>query len=112
MRDREGPRPLLDCLQLFSRLETNSFAWWNGNFSAGARIATDASLARAHVEYTKAPQFNAIAVGKRTLHAFENGFDGHFSFSFGDAGAIDNFVDDVELDHGSLVAQEFWVILK
>ena len=70
------------------------------------RIAPDPSFARAHIEDTEATQFNAIAIGERTLHAFENRLNRHFRFGFRDAGAIHYFVDDVELDHGSLFASE------
>lgn len=98
---------LLDRLQFFSGLEAYGFAGGNGDFRSSARISANAGLARTHIEYTKAPQFDAIAISERALHALENGFDGHLSLGFGDAGAVDNFVDDVKLDHRSLVAREY-----
>ena len=38
------------------------------------------------------------------LHAFEDRLDRHFRFGLGDAGAVDDFVNDVQLDHVRLFA--------
>src|ERR1051326_2248061 len=91
----EALTPSIDGLQLFARLKANRFARRNGNFSPSTRIAADACLARTHVENAKSPQFNTIALGQRLLHAFEDSFDGHFRFGFGDSGFVYDFVDDV-----------------
>src|SRR5215467_9695501 len=103
---REGRRdaltPSIYGLQFFAWLKTYCFARRNRNFSPGSRIAADASLAWTHVEHAKSPQFNTIALGQRLLHAFEDSFDGHFCFGFGDSGFVYDFVDDVELDHRRL----------
>src|SRR5580693_1811241 len=99
----QSPEPdSVDRLQLFARLKPHGFSGRNGNFGAGSRIAPNARLARAHIEDAKAPQLNAIALGKRLLHALKNGFDGEFGFGFGDAGFIDDFVNDIELNHDGL----------
>ena len=77
---------LFDRLQLFARLETHGLARRDGHFGAGARVASDASLARTHVEHAKASQLDAIALGQRALHALEYGFHRHLGFGLGDAG--------------------------
>src|SRR5580700_4104686 len=90
----------VDRLQFFPRLEAHRFAGRNRYFSSGARIASDAGFARAHVEHAKSPQLNAIAVGERFLHALENGF--YRQLGLGDAGSGYDFVDNIELDHERL----------
>jgi hypothetical protein len=96
------PKFSVDRLQLFPGFEANGLSGRNGNFGAGARIASDAGLARAYVEDAKAPQLNAIALGERFFHALENSFDGELGFGLGDAGFIDDFVNDIQLDHEGL----------
>src|SRR5208283_2739719 len=91
---------LVNRLQFLAGLEADGLAGRNGNFGSGARVASDAGLARTHVEHSETAQFNAIAGGERLLHAPEDGFDGEFRLGLGDPGAVDHFVDDVELNHG------------
>src|SRR6266566_3746487 len=74
-RSKGGAGGSVDGLQLFAGLKAHCFAGRDGNFGAGAGIASDASFARAHVEHAKAPQFNAIALGERLLHALKDSFD-------------------------------------
>src|ERR1700690_2670104 len=97
------PRPrhqeLLDGLQFLARLEADGFAGRDVDLRTGARIAPDAGLARPYGEDAKAPQLNAIALGERLLHAFEHGFDRHLRLGLGDAGLVDDFVDQVQFDH-------------
>jgi hypothetical protein len=102
-RTREARRFFsINRLQFFSRLETHGFAWRNGNLGAGTGIASNASFARAHIEYSKSPQFNALTMSERLLHAFEDSFHRQLGFGFGDAGSCYYFVDDVELNHEEL----------
>jgi len=89
---------LLQLLKLFPRLESHGFAGRNSHFGAGARITADPRLSRTHVEDAEAAQFNPFAVSQRALHAFENSLDGHLRFGLGDAGSVDDFIDDVELN--------------
>jgi hypothetical protein len=91
---------LLDRLQFFARLEANGFARRYRNFGAGARIAPNAGFSRPHVEHAEAAELDAVAFGERALHALKHGFDGNFSFGFGDARLGNHFVDDVQLDQG------------
>jgi len=93
--------PLVDGLQLFSRLKPHGFAWRNRDFRAGSRISPDTGFSRPYIEDTKTPQLNAVALGQRLLHAVEDGLNRQFSLGLGNSGLIDHFVDDVELDHGS-----------
>jgi flavin reductase (DIM6/NTAB) family NADH-FMN oxidoreductase RutF len=88
----------LQGLQFLARLETDGLAGRNGDFSASARIAADAGLARADVEDAESAKLDAFAASQSPLHAFEDGFDGHFRFRLGNAGPVDYFIDDVEFD--------------
>src|SRR5580658_7893018 len=92
----------IDRLQFFPRLEAHSFAGRDRHFGAGARVASDASLARTHVEHAKPTQLNAITVGQRLLHALKDGFHRQLGLGLGDAGSGHHFVDDVELNHTRL----------
>src|SRR5262245_50115685 len=100
-----APPRLLERLQLLTGFESNGLSRRNGNFRTGARIAADAGLARLDVEDAKSPQFNAIALLESLLHGLKDGLDGHFGLGLGDAGTVHNFVDDIELDQGSLLTR-------
>src|SRR2546423_1517249 len=92
----------VDRLQFFPRFEPNRFSRRDVDFGASAGIASDAGLARPYVEHAESPQLDAFALGEGALHAFKDRFNRGFGFRFGDAGAIDDFVDDVEFDHALL----------
>jgi flavin reductase (DIM6/NTAB) family NADH-FMN oxidoreductase RutF len=88
----------LERLQLLTGFKPHSLSRWNGNLRAGARIAPDTGLPRFYIKDAKAAQLDAVALLKSLLHRLENGFDCHLGFGFGDAGAVYNFIDDIELD--------------
>jgi len=90
---------LLDGLQFFAGFEANRFPGRDIYFRAGAGIAPNSSLPGADSEHTKAAKFDAIASGKRLLHAFKDGLDRHFGLGFGDASLGDNFVNQIQFDH-------------
>jgi hypothetical protein len=90
---------LVDGLQLFARLEANSFSGRDAHFGAGAWIAANSGLSRTYVEDAEAAQLDAVALRERALHTFKIGFNGLLGFSLSDAGFVHNFIDDVELDH-------------
>src|SRR5947209_3940087 len=56
---------LVDGLKFFARLEANGLARRDIYFGAGAGIASDAGLARAHVENAEAAKLDAIAATER-----------------------------------------------
>src|SRR5580658_5681446 len=93
---------LVNGLQFLARLESHCLARRNRDFRARPRIPANPGLSRAHIEYAESAQFNAVAGRERLLHTLKDGFNGELSFGFGNPGAIDHFVDDVELNHGRL----------
>src|SRR5690242_6567236 len=93
---------LIDGLQLLAGLEAHRLAGRDVHLGAGTRVTADAGLARAYVEDAKASQFNAVAVGKSFLHALKDGFHRQLGLGLGDAGLVDHFVDNVQLDHEPL----------
>jgi dCTP deaminase len=96
----------VDCserLQFLAGLEAHRFAGRDADFLAGARIAADAGLARAHVEYTEAAQLNSLALAERVLHGFKDGFDGLFGLGPAHAGLVYNGIYNVQLNHTSLL---------
>src|SRR5579859_237563 len=96
-----GKQLLVDRLQLLAGFEAYGLARRNADLSAGARVASDARLPRPDVEHAKAAQFNALTLRQRLLHALKHRFHGRFGFGLGDAGLVDHFVNDIELNHGS-----------
>src|SRR5260370_39056496 len=101
---------LIDRLQFLAGLEADGLARRNRNFGASARIPPNAGLARMHVEHTKTAQLNAVAGGESLLHPLEHGFDCKLRLGLGDPGSVDHFIDDVELNHGSLPSPENWSV--
>src|SRR5690349_12377780 len=101
-RDTGSGNSLIDGLQLLAGLEAHRLAGRDVHLGAGTRVTADAGLARAYVEDAKASQFNAVAVGKSFLHALKDGFHRQLGLGLGDAGLVDHFVDNVQLDHEPL----------
>src|ERR1035438_9186263 len=93
------PEPLLDRLQFLARLKANRFAGGNIDLGAGARVASNAGLARPHGEDAEAAQLDAIAARQRLLHALKYGFHRGFGLGLGDTGLGDDFVDQIQFDH-------------
>src|SRR5438477_6794505 len=100
----EKAKSSVNRLQLLSWLEAYRLTGRDGNLRSGARISSDTGFSRPDVEYPKAPQLNAIALGEGSLHAFENSFHGRLGLGFGNASLVDHFVDDVQLNHRRLPA--------
>src|SRR5678816_480720 len=74
---------LFERLQFLAGLETNRFARRDRDFSPRARIPSDTGLARPHVENAEASKLDALAALQGTLHAFEDGFNGHLGLGLG-----------------------------
>src|SRR3954454_18737121 len=89
-------------VQLFAGLEAHGFSRSDGDFCAGARIATDPGLAWTHIEDAKAAQLDAFSGGERFFQALKDGVDGSFRLIAGKAGPFDNPVHDVLLDQSIL----------
>src|SRR6185369_3881354 len=100
-------RRLFDRLQFLARLEANSLPRRNADLGTGARVTADAGLPRTHVEYAKAAQLYAVALRERFLHALEDGFHRQLGLRLGDAGFVDNLVDNIQLNHEQLPVTPF-----
>jgi hypothetical protein len=86
-------------MKLFARLEADSFARSDGDFGAGPGIATDAGFARLDREDAKATEFNAVASDESLLHAFEDGVYCSLRFGSREAGALNNPLYKILLNH-------------
>ena len=64
----------MDCN--FAGFEAHGLARRNVDLFAGARIASDAGLARLDVEDAEAPQLDALAAAKRILQGLEDRLHG------------------------------------
>src|ERR1700731_227810 len=89
-------------LQFLAGLEAHSLAGRDADFLAGARISSNAGLARADVEYAEAAQLDSFTLTQSALHGLEDGLDGLLRLGPGDAGLVPHRVHYVELDHASL----------
>jgi hypothetical protein len=88
--DRQGPGeadgPLwslrsklgIQQVKFLARLEANSLARSDIDFGPGPRVAANARLARADIEYSKAAQLNPVARSKRFFQAFKDRVDSRF----------------------------------
>jgi hypothetical protein len=85
----------LDRLQILAWLEADGLSRRNGNFFTGPRIPTDSRFSGLDRENAKATQLNTIIFFQGCLHGFENGIDGGFSLGSGNAGSLNNLVNDV-----------------
>jgi len=92
----------LQRLQFLARLESNGFSGRNANLLAGARIASDAGLSRAHIEHTEAAQLDSFAFAERFLHGIENSFDGLLGLGSAHAGLVHNGIHDIKFNHANL----------
>jgi hypothetical protein len=82
-------------VELLARFEAHSFAGSDADFGSGAGIAPDAGFARADIEDAKAPQFDALPLGKGPFECLENGVDSGLGFVALEAGALNHLVNDV-----------------
>jgi hypothetical protein len=82
-------------VQFFAGLETDGFTWGNADFGPGARVASDAGFARAHVEDAEAAQLDALTLGKGALEGFEYGIDSGLCFVALQSGALNHLVNNV-----------------
>src|SRR5213593_1354922 len=74
---REGvpTKQLSDVLEVFARFETNGPAGRDAHFLAGARVASDAALARFHLEDSEPAQLDAFAALLGGPHRVEDRVD-------------------------------------
>lgn len=98
-----SPLHLGERLQFLAGLKTNSFAGRDTDFRACTGVAPYTGLAGFHIKNTETTQFNAVALCQSFLHGFKYGFNGHLSFCLGDACAVDDLIDDVQLYHANLL---------
>jgi len=89
-------------LQFFAGLETHRLARRNADFFAGARIPSNAGLARLDAEDAEFAKFDALAAAQSALQRFEDGLDGLFRFRAADICLGHHSIYDVELDHTTL----------
>ena len=85
-------------MELFSGLEADGFAGGDGDFGAGAGVASDSGLAGFDGEDAEAAEFDAVAFGEGLLHGFEDGVDGRLGLGADEAGAIDHSLNEVLFD--------------
>jgi hypothetical protein len=86
-------------LEFLARLEAHSLAGRDVDLLSGARVASNARLARFDVEDAEAAQFDALSSAERILHSVEDSFDRLLGFRAGYVRLLYDGVYDVELDH-------------
>jgi len=86
-------------MKLFARLETDRLARSDSDLGASPWIAADARFARFDREDAKATEFNAVASDESLLHAFEDGVYCSLRFGSREAGALNNPLYKILLNH-------------
>jgi hypothetical protein len=89
---------LAERLEILAGLKANGFAGSDGDFGAGARIATDSGFARLDGEDAKATQFDTVATAQSVLHRFKDSVHGGLCLGPWKAGAFNYPLDEVLFD--------------
>jgi len=89
---------LTDVLQVLTGFEPDRTPGRDSNFLARSRVATNAALARLHLEDAEAAELNPVASLHRDPHRIEHRVDRYLGFDLGDIGDLRDLVDDVDLD--------------
>jgi hypothetical protein len=92
-------KELVEKMELFAGLETNCFAWSNGDFGACSGIAADAGFTWLDGEDTEAAQFNAVARDEGLFHAVKNGVYRRLCFGSWQSGTLNNPLYKILLNH-------------
>jgi len=94
-----GVGGLVEEMKFFARLETDSLAGGDGDFSACSGVAADARLARFDGEYAEPAKFDTVASDQGLLHAFEDGVYSGFCLGSRQSGALHNPLYKILLNH-------------
>ncbi len=86
-------------MEFFAWLESNCFAWGDGDFGTGSRVAADSGFARFDGKDAKAAKFNAIACNEGLLHAVEDCVNGSLCLGSWQTGAFNNPLYKILLNH-------------
>jgi hypothetical protein len=94
-------------LQFFAGLEADSLAGLNVDFLARPRVTPDARLAALDFEDTKSAKLDSLPSHESALHGIKNCLNGHFRLRLGNSGSIQDFSNEIELDHGILLKIQY-----
>ena len=94
-----------DALKFFAGFEADRFAWRDVDLFAGARIATDAGLARLDAKDAEAAEFDALAAAECLLEGLENCFDSLLGFGAADESLRHYRIHNIQLNHTCLPRQ-------
>lgn len=86
-------------MKVFAGLEADGFAGFDGDFGSCAGVAAYAGFAGFDGENAEATKLNAVAGDHALFHAEEDGVYGGLGLDAGKAGALDDFLDEILLDH-------------
>jgi hypothetical protein len=95
-------------LKFLAGFETYSFAGRDIYLLPRPRITPDPGLARLHVEYAKAPQFDPSSAAQRVFHGLEDGLNRLLGLGSINVCFLYDGVYDIELYHNFL--REFVVL--
>jgi hypothetical protein len=97
-------------LQFLAGFEAHGLPWRNAYFRARPGITADSGLAGFYVKDTKAAKFNTVSSGQSLLHGLEDGLDSDFRLGLGDACAIDDLVNDIQLYQTNLLKIQLLIL--
>ncbi len=91
-------------VQFLPWLKAHGLSWGDADLGAGAGIAADAGFAGADTENAESAQFDALACSQGFLEALEDCIDCGLRLGAGQAGALDDLMDDILLDQWGTLA--------
>jgi hypothetical protein len=92
-------------VEFLAGFEADGLAGGDADFGAGARVASDAGLAGAHIEDAESTELDALTLGEGALQALEHRIDRGFGLVALQAGPLNHLVNDVLFYQGVSLAR-------
>jgi hypothetical protein len=86
-------------MKLFTGFEADCLTWGNRDLGTCSWVAADAGLARFYGEDTESAKLDTVTRNESLLHAVEDGVYGCFCFGSRQAGALNNPLYKILLNH-------------
>jgi hypothetical protein len=97
-------------LQFFTGFEAHRLAWRDAYFRTRPGIAADSGFAGFYVKNTKTAKFNAVICSESLLHGLKDGLHSDFGLCLGDACAVDDIVNDIQLYQRNLLKMQVLIL--
>ena len=85
-------------MKLFTRFESDRFAWRDAHLGTRPRVTPNPGLARLYGKHTEPAKLDSFAQDERLLHAVEDRVDGRFCLRPRKSGPLNNSLNKILLD--------------